>query len=98
MKTPVLELVDGIWPNCGTYIQCVIPYECLTDKAFDGAEAGENMASIDLAGLIERHLAEGVCELSIPSPAEAVRTVSALRKYADYLEREFIFTPAQDRS
>lgn len=88
-----IELVDGIWPDTGTYIQCSIPIEWLNENAFDDDDYCCLVAPLDLVDLIERRLKAGACELSRPTREVAQRTISALIRYADYLDREFVHGP-----
>lgn len=83
------EIVDGIWPDTETYIQCTIPGGWLSGKGFTCTEMGDRCC-VNLVDLIETHLADGVNEFDIPTRATAQRTVDALRRYADYLEKHFI--------
>ena len=84
------EIVDGIWPDIGAYAQCIIPPEWLTPEAWSCLGGDVNMVYVDLVEAIESRLKDGVCELSKPSKETAQRTVSALNRYAEYLQREFI--------
>lgn len=82
------ELVDGLWPVDGTYISVTVPPNWLTDEA--ELEDDGNAIYIDFAELVETRLANGMDDFSQPSKQAAARTISALRRYADELERHFV--------
>ena len=90
MKTPIFELVDGIYPGEGAYIAIDLPYSWLTDEAYEGRGDFENSFYISIHELIQKRIDDGRCELSQPDATQAKATIEILRKYADLLENTFV--------
>lgn len=84
-----VELVDGMWPEEPSYISITIPYEWLTDDAFEEDDDNPTLY-ISFAELLNDRLLNGICPLAHPSRQEAMRTISACRRYADELEQIFV--------
>lgn len=90
MKTPGFELVDGLYPDIGAYIEVSIPHAWLTDDAFKSPADFEADFYIDVHDLIQKRIDEGRCAFSHPCASEAKSTIAMLRKYADLLENTFV--------
>lgn len=90
MKTPEFQLIDGIPPDIGAYIEVSIPHTWLTDDAFESPGDFEADFYIDVHDLIQKRIDEGEREFSHPCASEAKNTIAMLRKYADLLENTFV--------
>ncbi|WP_125863001.1 hypothetical protein [Pseudomonas versuta] len=90
MKTPEFQLIDGITPDIGAYIEVSIPHAWLTDEAFKSPGDFEADFFIDVHDLIQKRIDEGECEFSRPCTSEVKSTIAMLRKYADLLENSFV--------
>lgn len=91
MKTPHVTLDDGL-SNEGAYLTIEVPFEWLTEEAFEGDEDIDNTVFIDLDELIQMRFAKGRCPMDGPTASSAKATIEMLRRYADLLENTFVLS------
>lgn len=91
-----VELFDGL-SDCagggdGPYVSVGLPYEWLSDE---GADRLDDVPAlfVTLDELINRRLLSGPSPSCFCPPVEAAKAISALRKYADELERLYGVSP-----
>ena len=81
-----VELIDGIYPQTGAYIEVTVPDAALGEPEFDRKEM---TITLDLSQVLMTFRGTS----SGPSPSRARKDVAMLRAYADHLEQTYIKGP-----
>lgn len=84
---PKVELIDGIYPQTGAYIEVTIPHAALNEP--DDCLREEMTIRLDLSDVLMTFRGTS----SGPAPSRARKDVALLRAYADHIEHTYIKGP-----